>query len=90
MAARGADEVSVMAGPVNGWLVALRFLTPLMVGILLAQFHWAQADQREFRSEVKSHLAKVQTSLDNHIKTDFSELKNRLTVIETMLTVTKR
>ena len=71
----------------NGWLVALRFLTPLMIGVLLAQFNWAQADQREFRTEIKGNIAQIRVSLENHIRTDFAEVKNRLIAIETLLQI---
>ena len=74
----------------NGWGSIFRFITPLLVGILLAQFNWSQTDQREFRKEVKADIAQIQVSLDNHIKTDFAELKDRLIVIETLLQVKRK
>ena len=74
----------------NGGGSIFRFITPLLGGILLAQFNWSQTDQREFRKEVKADIAQIQVSLDNHIKTDFAELKNRLIAIETLLQVKRK
>mgnify|MGYP001566897521 CR=1 FL=1 len=79
-----------MTARANGWLVLLRFLTPLMIGVLLAQFNWAQADQREFRTEIKEDIAKIRVSLENHLSGNFADLKNRLVAIETLLQVKKR
>ena len=76
-----------MSERTNGWLSLLRLLTPLMIGVLLAQFNWNFADQREFRKEMKGDIVQIRVSLENHLRTDFAEVKNRLIAIETLLQI---
>ena len=63
-----------MSEKLNGWLVMLRFLTPLMIGILLAQYNFDHQDRQELNHAV------IQMELRrNH---DITEIKQRLVRIE--------
>ena len=47
----------------NGFGIVLRFLTPLMVGIVMMML----LQDRDMRKEMQVDIASIKTSLDNHV-----------------------
>ena len=47
----------------NGLGIVLRFLTPLMVGIVMMMLQ----QDRDMRKEMQVDIASIKTSLDNHV-----------------------
>lgn len=58
----------------NGVSVVFRFVTPCMIGILMAMTSYLLGDIRQMRSD-----------LTNHLVHDMQKMTNRLTAIETQL-----
>lgn len=68
----------------NGIGVALRFITPLMVGLLLALVSQDMSGRQELRRDI----AGIRSSLDNHVselRKEQGVLRERLARIETNL-----
>ena len=71
-----------MAEARNGWLVSLRVFTPLMIGILLAQYNIDHQTRRDLQdkvdlielrlnhdiTEVKQRLSRLEVSSENMVK----------------------
>ena len=63
-----------MAQRINGVGILFRFVTPIMVGILLA-----------ITSGFLSEMRWLRNALDNHLQTDVADIRERLARIEAQL-----
>jgi hypothetical protein len=70
---------------INGWGILLRFITPLGVGLLIAQFNMSRNEQINFRREIKSSIERVNTMLTVHLHTEVPDLRERIRALEVKL-----
>ena len=75
--------VSRFTEKVNGYGAILRFITPLMVGLLLALQHQSYQTQESLREEVKE----LRTIISNHVMTEIAKIGERLSRVEERLNI---
>jgi hypothetical protein len=69
----------------NGWGQVFRFITPLMVGLLLAQYNFNAAQQEKFRDEIRGSIFELSRVMNMHLQQEVPVMRERIGKLETRL-----
>lgn len=72
---------------INGWGAIFRFVTPMMVGILLAQYNFGYQEQAKFREDIRRSILELSKVLNAHLQHDVPLMRERLSTVESRLDI---